>query len=87
MMQGINVSPSSSSLELPSFSMGIVDPFGKLKQRVSTFRDFMHHSGHSRKIRSSFGDEEIFYEIKDINENIWNGNSLLTSSTAFPYYI
>ncbi|RVX22946.1 hypothetical protein CK203_008395 [Vitis vinifera] len=73
-MQDINMSPSGNSLELPFYPMGIEDPFINPKQGVSTFRDFMHHGGHSSKIRSSFGDEETFYNIKDKNENIWNGS-------------
>lgn len=86
-MQDINMSPSGNSLELPFYPMGIEDPFSNPKQGVSTFRDFMHRGGHSSKIRSSFGDEETFYNIKDKNENIWNGNSLFTSLTSFPFYI
>ncbi|WJZ89250.1 hypothetical protein VitviT2T_008478 [Vitis vinifera] len=79
-MQDINMSPSGNSLELPFYPMGIEDPFSNPKQGVSTFRDFMHHGGHSSKIRRSFGDEETFYNIKDKNENIWNG------SVGFPDY-
>lgn len=78
MMQDVNMSPSCSSLKLPFHPIGLEDTISDPEPGASDFREFVGYDGHSSKIRSSFGEEDMFCNFKRKNENMGIGNSLFT---------
>ncbi|CAK9139873.1 unnamed protein product [Ilex paraguariensis] len=75
MMHDIDTSIHASSLELPFYSMGMMHSFGNPKQKLSACERLSQlNTGHSN-LKNTYGDEEIFCNSENINENLCNASS------------
>ena len=70
MMQDIDIPLGGNPLE---FSMDITDSQGNWKPKLSTFAGHMQFDSHYRNRKCSFGDTDIFYNIR--REDMWDGES------------
>ena len=77
-MQGavIQDNDSGSFLDLPFCSRGIENSSNKRRQKLFTAKDCSRFNSNAYQLKNHFSGDEIFYNIEDENDDIWNGNSI-----------
>ncbi|CAL5438746.1 unnamed protein product [Camellia sinensis] len=74
MIQDINWPLCGNFFELPFCSRGTENSFSKPRQKLSTAKEFSQFKSNASKLKNSFSDDEIFCNMEEKNDDIWNGN-------------
>ncbi|XP_052186594.1 uncharacterized protein LOC127797600 isoform X3 [Diospyros lotus] len=72
MIQDIDFSLSGSFLDQPFCSKGKVNLFRKPSKKISVARECLQSKSNVGRLKRSFADDEIFNNIEDKSDNIWN---------------
>ncbi|XP_028056638.1 uncharacterized protein LOC114260669 isoform X14 [Camellia sinensis] len=72
MIQDINLPLCGNFFELPFCSRGTENSFSKPRQKLSTAKEFSQFKSNASKLKNSFSDDEIFCNMEEKNDDIWN---------------
>ncbi|CAL5438742.1 unnamed protein product [Camellia sinensis] len=72
MIQDINWPLCGNFFELPFCSRGTENSFSKPRQKLSTAKEFSQFKSNASKLKNSFSDDEIFCNMEEKNDDIWN---------------
>ncbi|CAL5388342.1 unnamed protein product [Camellia sinensis] len=72
MIQDINSPLCGNFFELPFCSRGTENSFSKPRQKLSTAKEFSQFKSNASKLKNSFSDDEIFCNMEEKNDDIWN---------------
>ncbi|KAI8016121.1 hypothetical protein LOK49_LG05G01535 [Camellia lanceoleosa] len=75
MIQDINSPLCGNFFELPFCSRGTENSFSKPRQKLSTAKEFSQFKSNASKLKNSFSDDEIFCNMEEKNDDIWNARS------------